>query len=359
MGYDREAVQVLLYSWVRFVRDGQEVSMSKRAGEFITLDELLAEVGVDAARWFFASRSATTEHRLRHRAGQEAVEREPRLLRPVRARADRLDPAQGGRRPGWRPPPDVAGALSGAPEAALARAIVRFPEVVEDAVAAEETHGITAYATELATTFHGFYRDARVVDVDEPARSAARLALAEAAQDDPRQCARAARDLRARVDVGGSVLAGESQRAGDLGRPSRRRVPTSTQRVVPPAPGRTCATPGDFCECLRRCGLEGGRIGFGVPDGLHDDGGRAIRPLDRRPGDRRPSRPRRRSHRPPVTPRLAQPDPRLELAERVLHRDRPARPERGRQVGRQGHRDRRLGGSCPDGGSARSMPASS
>ncbi len=61
MGYDREAVQVLLYSWVRFVRDGQEVSMSKRAGEFITLDELLAEVGIDAARWFFASRSATTE----------------------------------------------------------------------------------------------------------------------------------------------------------------------------------------------------------------------------------------------------------------------------------------------------------
>ena len=59
MGYDRDAVQVLLYSWVRFVRDGEEVSMSKRAGEFITLDDLLAEVGVDAARWFFASRGAT------------------------------------------------------------------------------------------------------------------------------------------------------------------------------------------------------------------------------------------------------------------------------------------------------------
>src|SRR5207253_9121940 len=60
MGYDKEAVEVLLYSWVRFVRDGTEISMSKRAGEFITLDELLAEVGVDAARWFFASRAPTT-----------------------------------------------------------------------------------------------------------------------------------------------------------------------------------------------------------------------------------------------------------------------------------------------------------
>ena len=54
--------------------------------------------------------------------------------------------------------------------------------IVEDAVIAEETHGITAYATELATTFHAFYRDARVVDPDEPERSAVRLTLARATQ---------------------------------------------------------------------------------------------------------------------------------------------------------------------------------
>jgi arginyl-tRNA synthetase len=76
----------------------------------------------------------------------------------------------------------VAGALAGGPEAALARAVTRLPEVVEDAVIAEETHGITAYATELATTFHAFYRDARVVDAAAPERSAARLALARATQ---------------------------------------------------------------------------------------------------------------------------------------------------------------------------------
>jgi arginyl-tRNA synthetase len=53
---------------------------------------------------------------------------------------------------------------------------------VEDAVLAEETQTITAYATDLATTFHAFYRDARVVDASEPERSAHRLALAEAAR---------------------------------------------------------------------------------------------------------------------------------------------------------------------------------
>jgi arginyl-tRNA synthetase len=75
-----------------------------------------------------------------------------------------------------------AAALVGAPEAALARIVVRFPEVVEDAAAAEETHGITAYATELATEFHAFYRDARVVDPAAPERSASRLALVRATQ---------------------------------------------------------------------------------------------------------------------------------------------------------------------------------
>jgi arginyl-tRNA synthetase len=181
MGYDREAVQILLYSWVRFVRDGREVSMSKRAGEFITLDELLAEVGVDAARWFFASRAATTEIDFDiELAKKQSAENPVYYVQYAHARiasilrkADGLDLA---------PAAGVEGALAGAPEAALARAIARFPEVVEDAVAAEETHGITAYATELATTFHGFYRDARVVDADAPERSAARLALASAAR---------------------------------------------------------------------------------------------------------------------------------------------------------------------------------
>jgi arginyl-tRNA synthetase len=179
MGYDRNAVRMLLYSWVRFVRDGQEVSMSKRAGEFITLDELLAEVGVDAARWFFASRGATSAIDFDIELAKKQSNENPvyyvqyahaRIASIMRKAADA----------GLVPASDVEGWLGGAPEAALARVVARFPEVVEDAVAAEETQGITAYATDLATTFHGFYRDARVVDADAPERSAARLALASA-----------------------------------------------------------------------------------------------------------------------------------------------------------------------------------
>jgi arginyl-tRNA synthetase len=181
MGYDREAVQMLLYSWVRFVRDGVEISMSKRAGEFITLDELLAEVGVDAARWFFASRAATTGIDFDiELAKRQSNENPVYYVQYAHARIASI--LRKAAEAGLAPASSVAGTLSGGPEAALARAVTRLPEVVEDAVIAEETHGITAYATELATTFHAFYRDARVVDAAAPERSAARLALARATQ---------------------------------------------------------------------------------------------------------------------------------------------------------------------------------
>ncbi|HSL76452.1 MAG TPA: arginine--tRNA ligase [Candidatus Limnocylindrales bacterium] len=181
MGYDIDAVQMLLYSWVRFVRDGEEISMSKRAGEFITLDDLVSEVGVDAARWFFASRAATTaidfDIELAKKQSNEnpvySVQYAHARIASILRKADEA---------GLSPATTVAGTLGDGPEAALAREVVRLPEVVEDAVLAEETHGITAYATELATAFHAFYRDARVVDPDEPQRSASRLALARAAQ---------------------------------------------------------------------------------------------------------------------------------------------------------------------------------
>ena len=181
MGYDRDAVQVLLYAWVRFISEGVEVSMSKRAGEFVTLDELLAEVGVDAARWSFASRGATTEIDFDiELAKKQSAENPVFYVQYAHARIASI--LRKAAESGLKPASTVAGRLAGAPEAHLARIVARFPEVVEDAVWAEETHGVTAYATELATQFHAFYRDARVVDPDEPELSAGRLALVSAAK---------------------------------------------------------------------------------------------------------------------------------------------------------------------------------
>ncbi len=185
MGFDREAVQMILMAWVRFVRDGVEVSMSKRAGEFITLDDLLAEIGVDAARWFFAARGYNSGIDFDiELAKKQSNENPVYYVQYAHARIASIlrRAAEAGLEPGSGVTPGSLGGDGSTPEGALARALARLPDVVEDAAAAEETHGVTAFATELATQFHAFYRDARVVDPSEPERSRSRLALVRATQ---------------------------------------------------------------------------------------------------------------------------------------------------------------------------------
>jgi arginyl-tRNA synthetase len=179
LGHGKEPVEVILMAWVRFVRDGQEIPMSKRSGEFLTLDELLAEIGADAARWFFAARS--------HNSGidfdlelakKQSSENPVYYVQYAHARISSIlrKAAEAGLAPGN----SVAVLADDAVSLGLARDVLRLPEVVEDAAIAHEVQGITTYATEVATTFHAYYRDRRVIDPADPTTSAARLALVDA-----------------------------------------------------------------------------------------------------------------------------------------------------------------------------------
>jgi arginyl-tRNA synthetase len=180
LGLDRDATNVLLIAWVHFVRDGVEVSMSKRTGEFVTLDELLAEVGVDAARWFFASRAPSTGIDFDIELAKKESSENPvyyvqyahaRIRSILRKAADE----------GLQTADSLAGGLTGDPVAeGLAKDLLRLPDIVRDAAGERETQSITAYATELATTFHAFYRDRRVVDAADQMTSGYRLALVDA-----------------------------------------------------------------------------------------------------------------------------------------------------------------------------------
>lgn len=179
MGLDIARVEMILTGWVHFSEGGRELSMSKRAGTFIALDDLLAELGVDAARWYFASRGANMNMDVDLEVAKRQSSENPvyyvqyahaRIASILRKAAEAsMTPAE-----------SLSGLLAGADEGTLARVVARLPEVVEDAAAAQETQGVTTYATELATAFHAFYRDARVIDPDEPERSAKRLALVDA-----------------------------------------------------------------------------------------------------------------------------------------------------------------------------------
>ena len=155
--------------------------MSKRAGTFIALDDLLAELGVDAARWYFASRGANVNMDVDLEVARKQSSENPvYYVQYAHARiASILRKAE---EAGLAPATAIEGSglLAGAPEGALAKIVARLPEVIEDAASAQETQGVTTYATELATAFHAFYRDARVVDPDAPELSSQRLALVDA-----------------------------------------------------------------------------------------------------------------------------------------------------------------------------------
>ena len=97
LGGDPDAYEIIIMQLVSLTEGGERVTMSKRAGAIVTLDDLLDEIGVDAARWFLASRSPDSTLEIDLELARERVAGQPRLLRAVRARADRVDPAQGGR----------------------------------------------------------------------------------------------------------------------------------------------------------------------------------------------------------------------------------------------------------------------
>ena len=97
VGADPARLEIPILQFVHVVDGGARASMSKRRGDFVTLEELIEEIGVDATRWFMLSRSGDSTVDLDLHAGARAVGGEPRLLRPVRARADRFRARQGGR----------------------------------------------------------------------------------------------------------------------------------------------------------------------------------------------------------------------------------------------------------------------
>ena len=93
-GGDPDTIEVLLIQFVHLAEGGERAAMSKRRGEFVTLDELLDEIGVDVCRYFMLAALARPHAGSRSVARAPADAREPRLLHPVRARADRVDAAE-------------------------------------------------------------------------------------------------------------------------------------------------------------------------------------------------------------------------------------------------------------------------
>jgi arginyl-tRNA synthetase len=211
LGADPDGFEALIMSLVHIVEDGQRAQMSKRSGDFVSLDELIDDIGTDAARWFMLSRSHETTVDIdlalaRKQASENPVyyvqyahARIASILRKAAEEgggdagdgasaagasragaAERGSAGDGASAAGASPTaldPDGRSEPLAPSEKALIKRLLEFPHEVREAAARRAPHRICAYSTAVAADFHAFYRDCQVVGAEGEGVEASRLAL--------------------------------------------------------------------------------------------------------------------------------------------------------------------------------------
>jgi arginyl-tRNA synthetase len=183
LGLPPDFFDVAILQLVKVVRGGEEVKMSKRSGEFITLRDLVDEVGVDAARYFFLMRPGDSQLIFDIELAKRQTDENPVFyVQMAHARLSGIFRTAG------RTPDAVTGTLDPAALPApedqeLLKKLGLFPEVVDRAAREREPHRVTNYLQQLATAVHGWYHHTRAVGAPEGAATEqARLLLARAAR---------------------------------------------------------------------------------------------------------------------------------------------------------------------------------
>ena len=175
--YDASALEVEIIQLVRIIKDGEEMKMSKRTGNAITLEELVEDIGVDAARYFIA-KSASTHFDFDLDLAGEKSNANP-VFYAQYAHARLYSVLEKGRDYGF----DFSGKLlKEAAELNLMKQLVAYPGMVSDATLTREPYKVANYVQKIASLIHTYYTESRMLDETNVALTKARLGLAKAAQ---------------------------------------------------------------------------------------------------------------------------------------------------------------------------------
>ena len=184
LGFEPDRFEAQIMQLVNIVEGGERKRMGKRSGEFVTLDELIDDIGVDATRFFMLQRSSDTPIDIDLELARSTSQENPvyyvqyahaRVASILRKAADEgvagseeeiVANAAGG-----------AEAVAEPAERALVRRLLELGGEISEAAKRRAPHRLCAYAMATAADFHAFYRDCRVVGAPEPGAEAARLGL--------------------------------------------------------------------------------------------------------------------------------------------------------------------------------------
>jgi arginyl-tRNA synthetase len=180
LGADPSAFEALIMRLVHIVEAGERSQMSKRSGDFVTLDELLDDIGADAVRWFMLWRSHDTPVDLDlDLARRESSENPVYYVQYAHARiASILRKAGEGAEHAAAAAGADAGEVALEPsERELIKRLLEFPDQVRESAARRAPHRICAYSMTVAADFHAFYRDCQVIGAEGEGVERSRLAL--------------------------------------------------------------------------------------------------------------------------------------------------------------------------------------
>jgi arginyl-tRNA synthetase len=181
LGLDSNKVTIILYQLVTITREGAPVRQSKRSGSYITVREVIDEIGPDAFRFMLLTRSADSQMELDLAlATKQSNENPVFYVQYGHARIASI--FRKAEEEGASPEGGEVSLLTHPSELELIRQMLRLRETVAHAAQSLSPHHLTYYAQELASAFHAFYRDCKVITRDDPALTAARLKLVKAAK---------------------------------------------------------------------------------------------------------------------------------------------------------------------------------
>ena len=169
LGADPAAFEALIMSLVHIIEDGQRAQMSKRSGDFVSLDDLIDDIGVDAARWFMLWRSHETTVDIDLALARNRPPTTPSTTCNTRTRGSPRSCAKPPARGAWcrsRSMPGSAPSRSPRARRRWSSGCSNSPNEVREAAARRAPHRICAYSSAVAADFHAFYRDCQVVGAE-------------------------------------------------------------------------------------------------------------------------------------------------------------------------------------------------
>ena len=178
-GHPKDSLHVLLVQLVSILRHGQPVPMSKRAGTFVTLRDVVQDVGADAARYIFLTRKTDSHLDFDLDIAKEQSRENPvYYVQYAHARiASIFREAESRSIPFPTKETVQIDLLDLEEEQSIIKALAKFPELIEEAALAYEPHRLTFYLQDLAGLLHNYYFKHRIIDAEDPARTGARLFL--------------------------------------------------------------------------------------------------------------------------------------------------------------------------------------